>query len=74
MCTTHAGLEKWLFFSGGLLTLPPVHSKRCFEEKNIHENNRIKRTTSFTVTIAYSVLNINIRYEELFSLSSYLAV
>ena len=72
MYTTHAGPEKWLFFLWWLLTLPPVHSKICFDEKNIHRNNEIKRTTIFTATIAYSVLNTDIRYEDIFLLASYL--
>ena len=55
-----------------LLTLPPVHSKRCFGGKIIYKNNRMKRTTSFNVTIACSVFNINIRYEDFFLPASYL--
>jgi hypothetical protein len=36
----------------------------------IHKNNRMKRATSFTVTMADLVLNINIRYEDIFLLAS----
>ena len=57
----------WLW----LLTLPTVNSKRCFEGKIIHKNNRIKRNAIFTVT-AYLVLNISIRDEDIYLLASYL--